>query len=72
MGTQANLVRPAVTAKDVRVVLAVARTHRDTAARLPASWEATMAQMRALLAEHAANGPADRPDQPSRDRQTNA
>ena len=40
---------PTVTVGDVLAVLALARSHLDTAAPVPASWDAVIAEIRAVL-----------------------
>ncbi len=50
MGTQ-DSARPAVTVGDVLAVLDLARSHLDTSAPAPASWDAVIAKIRAVLLE---------------------
>ena len=53
MGGQAGA-EPTVTVGDVLAVLELARSHLDAAAPVPRSWDAVIAQIRAVLLERAA------------------
>ncbi len=57
MGTREGA-RHTVTLADVLVVLELARSHLDTAAPVPASWDAVIAEIRAVLLARAVPGPA--------------
>ena len=54
MGRQEDPARPVVTSGDVLAVLDLAEAHLDTATPVPASWDAVIAQIRAVLLARAA------------------
>ena len=54
MGTQEGSARSGVKPGDVLAVLALAREHVDATTPVPASWEAVLAQVRAVLVVQAA------------------
>ncbi len=49
MGTQESVARPTITLGELLAVLELARAHRAAPGPVPASWEAAMTQIRAVV-----------------------